>query len=387
MAEPTLQAHQVVYIITQLELGGAQKVCLNLKRGVSDARWQTRLYAGAGGILDETVKNEQAIELITTLRRAVGIRSLWQETQTLLFLAKRLRALRKENPRIIVHTHSTKAGIVGRWAAWLARIPVRVHTIHGFSFHAHQSKVTWLAMYFTELVTSFITTHFVCVSSADQTTAVQLFPGFKKKQSIIRAAVDFTPFEQQRTDRISGEKKIFIFGTISCFKPQKNLFDLLRAFAWTYDHNPNIRCEIIGDGPLRGEITAWIKEHELEQVITLHGWQEQVAPIMMGWDAFVLSSLWEGLPCAIIEARLLKLPIITYDTGGIRDVVSSELNGIICPQKAWPSLAEAMHRMSLDRQLHTRLSSYQDDLEAYRNSTMIAEHKKLYERLLAFYCV
>lgn len=375
-------SHHVVYIITKLELGGAQKVCLTLKRGVVQEGWDTSLYAGAGGILDTDVACETNVRLLPSLQRNITFSSLWNELKNLTILTRELRTLRRIYPRLIVHTHSTKAGILGRWAAWFARVPIRIHTIHGFAFHNHQSKPTWLAIYLIELITSLITTHFVCVSSADVTTGNNLFPGFSKKHSMIRAAIAFEHFASIQPTRLL-DTQTFVFGSVACFKPQKNLFDLLRAFEWVYQHNPHVRCELIGDGALRPHIESWIAEHHLEHAITLHGWQQDVAPVMATWDAFVLSSLWEGLPCAIVEARVLKLPVISYDTGGIKDVIMHHKNGIICSQKAWLELAKAMHKISIDTIFHQELSSHPDDFEAFKDQTMIREHQKLYRELAA----
>ena len=300
----------VVYIITQLELGGAQKICLSLFNDIAHHGITSKLITSAQGILVPQIKNSPNAILIPTLQRSVSLRGLWQELRSFFLLIKQLRELKKEYPHIIVHTHSTKAGILGRWAAFFAGIKTRVHTVHGYAFHAHQGWLKWLAIYTVELLTSLITTHFVCVSSEDVKTGIRLFPRFAQKHSIIRAAVDWQQFYQPARimEKFPVSSEPFVFGTVSCFKPQKNLFDLLAAFEYVYLYNPDTRLEIIGDGAQRPEIEKWIVEHGLGSAITLHGWQDKVAPIMAHWHTFVLSSLWEGLPCAVVEARLLHLP-------------------------------------------------------------------------------
>ena len=105
-----------------------------------------------------------------------------------------MKKLKKQHPHLIVHTHSTKAGIIGRWAAFFAGIKKRIHTIHGYGFHAHQNKILWVSIYLIEFITSLITTHYVCVSSEDVKTGIKLFPHFSGKHSIIRAAVDWDQF-------------------------------------------------------------------------------------------------------------------------------------------------------------------------------------------------
>ena len=119
---------------------------------------------------------------------------MFNELRCLWHLIKQLRSLKKRHSTIIVHTHSTKAGIIGRWAAWCAGIKTRIHTIHGYGFHDHQPWLLWLPLYLLELITSIITTHYICVSSADVATGIKLFPYFARKYSVIRAAVDQQQF-------------------------------------------------------------------------------------------------------------------------------------------------------------------------------------------------
>jgi glycosyltransferase involved in cell wall biosynthesis len=369
----------ILYIITKLELGGAQKVCLSLFNGLAQQDVTTFLLSGSEGLLAQEIANNPNAILIDTLKREVSWKFVWYELKNFFTLIKKIRTLKKQYPELIVHTHSTKAGIVGRWAAFFARVKQRVHTVHGFAFHNHQSKLIWWVLYIPEWFTSFITSHFVCVSSADVQTGIKLFPRFAKKHSIIRAAVDWEQFTAATTTDFPADT--FVFGTIACFKPQKNMFDLLQAFAYVHAKQPHTKLEIIGDGAQRPALEAWIAERNLEDVIILHGWQNLVAPFMLQWNAFVLSSLWEGLPCAIIEARLLKLPVIAYDTGGIRDVIEHGKNGFLCKQQ-WQDLAQEMLNLSLNKTLYAQMHGHPDALGPFHNDFMVMRHKELYKNLL-----
>jgi glycosyltransferase involved in cell wall biosynthesis len=373
----------VLYIITKLELGGAQKVCLSLFHGLAPDI-ETFLVSGSEGLLTTNIKDHEHVSLFPTFVRELSLKpsSWWREIKNFYLLTSHIRTLKKQYPNLIVHTHSTKAGILGRWAAFFAGVGYRVHTIHGFGFHENQNFVSWFAVYIPELMTSFITTHFICVSMADIEQGKQLFPRFARKHSLIRAAVDWQKFYIPATQAISFPKGNFIFGTVSCFKPQKNLFDLLQAFARVHYKNQKTYLELIGDGPQRPAIEAWIQENHLSDFVTLHGWQEKVTPIMKHWHAFVMSSLWEGLPCAVVEARLLKLPVISYNTGGIHEVVINGYNGFLYQQKRWESLADGMLNVASHDWLYTQFQQYPDHLEAFQNEAMITQHKTLYEQLI-----
>ena len=374
---------QVVYIITKLELGGAQKVCLSLFKGLSQAGCATKLISSTQGPLVQQVERSPNVILLDSMMAQISLRGVFREFYTFLQLMNRLRRLKKQHPQIMVHTHSTKAGILGRWAAWFAGIKTRVHTVHGYAFHDHQSRLAWWTIYLCELVTSLITTHFVCVSAQDVKTGSALFPRFAKKHSIIRAAVDGESFYQPAgAVSLPSGKQPFIFGSVSCFKPQKNLFDLLRAFEQVHMREPRARLEIIGDGVLRPQIEQWIRERAFGRVITLHGWKQPVAPIMKTWHAFMLSSLWEGLPCAVVEARLLRLPVISYHTGGIGEVITDQENGLLYKQGDWQGLAHGMMRMMGEAAFYRTCQQYQDFLTDFEVPHMVQEHILLYQQLL-----
>ena len=373
----------VVYIITKLELGGAQKICLSLFKDRADQGAATYLITGNQGILVDEVKMMPNVFLLSSFKREIAWYKLALEIKTFFSLFRILRKLKKQHPNLVVHTHGSKAGVLGRLAAMLARVTQRIHTVHGFPFHPHQKLLAWIGAYCAELLCAPLTTHFVCVSNADAQTGKRLLPRFAKKHSIIRAAVDTEQFyiPALQAQKHPSPYEPFIFGTISCMKPQKNLLDMLKAFAHVHKHNPRARLEIIGDGIERKRLEDWIFTHGLGDVITLHGWQHDVLPFLKNWHCFVLSSLWEGLPCAIIEARLAKLPILSYDTGGVREVIHHGVNGFVYPQKEWQQLAQGMLALSTDELLFMTLRTYPDNFKDFDLKVMTDKHAKLYKAI------
>lgn len=371
----------VVYIITKLELGGAQKVCLSLFDGIDSKNITPYLISGNEGILVDSVQHKKNITLLDTFKNNLSFKHCIQEFRNFISIIKLLRSIKKKHHAVIVHTHSSKAGIIGRWAAFFAGIKKKVHTIHGYALHAHLPWSTWLFFYAAEWITNVVTSHYICVSSEDVKTGIKFFPRFAKKHSIIRAAIEWDQFISTQPAQFNPAQKTFIFGTIACFKPQKNIFDLLNAFKNVYTVHPHATLEIIGDGQQRIAIEQWIEHHNLSHAITLHGWQERVSLIMKQWNCFVLSSLWEGLPCAIVEARILKLPVISYDTGGIKDIIFHGQNGLLIPQKDVERLTHAMERIINDQNLYQSFSSYKDDLSDFDNKVMIKNHEDLYFKL------
>jgi len=373
----------IVYIITKLELGGAQKVCLSLHKGLKANNISSTLISGDEGALVSQVAGDATTILLPSLKREISLNSIIDEIKTFFSVVGILRNLKKQiKTNIIVHTHSTKAGITGRWAAFFAGISTRVHTVHGFAFHKNQHKLVWFLIVACEWITALITTHFVVVSSTDEETGSNLLPRFKKHHTIIRAAAFTQPKTSiARTGKQYSAESPMILGTVSCFKPQKNLTDLLHIFNDAAKKIPHIRLEIIGDGAERQKLESLVQTLGICHQVVFAGWQHNLAPWLERWDAFVLSSLWEGLPCSVVEARLFKLPVIAYNTGGIKDVIQTNMNGVLVPQHHKKTFTTAIIGYYLHPTIYEQQAMCDDDLSDFSEQAMINEHIKLYRFL------
>lgn len=365
----------IVYVVTKLELGGAQKICLRLFNDLQSKDTDTFLFSGTSGALVDQVKEKPQVTLLPSFVREISFLNLWKDIKTTYLLVRHFKKIKTEYKNVIVHTHSTKAGYIGRIAAWLAGIPKRIHTIHGFGFHSHQSYVINVLAFTLEWISSLVTTEYICVSSHEYEIGKKYFLKFTKRAHIIRAAVDETKFIPAK----KTTNQYFTFGTVACFKPQKNLFDLLEAFKLIHALYPYTRLEIIGDGIQRKEIENWITENKLNNAITLLGWQQNIQTHMARWQAFTLSSLWEGLPCAIVEARFLKIPVIAYNVGGIADIIEHGKNGFLCKPKNIHAFTAHMEQLITQHVIRHKLQEYAEPhISNFYTNTMIHQHKNLY---------
>jgi glycosyltransferase involved in cell wall biosynthesis len=234
-----------------------------------------------------------------------------------------------------------------------------------------------------EFVTNFVTTYFICTSLPDVKTGARLLPNFCNKHTLIRSAVDWPTFSRVTTKRkpFFDKEKKYIFGTIARFQQQKNLIDLFKAFFIVHLQNSAARLEVIGDGPLRESLVSWIGNHKMEHAITLLGWQDAVVQQMKTWHVFVLCSLWEGLPHAIVQARLLKMPVISYDVGGVSDIILHQENGLLYPPGDWQGIASGMLKLSRDPTLYTKLQTHREMLDEFNDQEMIRHHGALYKKI------
>ena len=316
---------KVCYIITKLELGGAQKLALYTAKHLDKTKFESFIISGKGGILDK-----EALEKFKLLRLGSFVRevSVVKDLKTLFAI---YRILRKEKPDI-VHTHSSKAGILGRIAAKLAGIKVVIHTIHGYGFNETQK---WYVKYFyvyIEKFCAFITNSLIAVSKEDIKKGLSYKIAGEAKFTLIRAGID-TDFYKNYVSNANFKKSLIqskevkIITTIGPFKPQKNLKDFIKAAYIVADKTENAFFLIAGDGEQRTELENLISSLNLKDKVILLGWRKDIADILYASDIFVMTSLWEGLPCTILEAMCCSKPVIANAVDGVKEIIEENKTG------------------------------------------------------------
>jgi glycosyltransferase involved in cell wall biosynthesis len=322
-----------------LELGGAQQNTLHTVTHLDRSRFVPELITGPGGLLDREARlvPDLAVTFVPELVRPV---SPARDARALLALA---RTFRRTAPDI-VHTHSSKAGILGRWAARLARVPVVVHTIHGYGFHAEQGPVPYRVFRGLESATARITTRFVAVSRADLTAGIErrLFP--RQKAVLIRSGIPLREFGMVSDRRLRRELGVPpaapLVGMVACLKPQKAPVDFVRMADAVRHRVPAAHFVLVGDGALRPAVEAEAARLGLGAQLHLLGWRRDVPAILGALDVFALTSLWEGLPRAIPEAMASGLPVVATRVDGIPEAVTDGVTGYLAAPHDVETLAD-----------------------------------------------
>lgn len=343
----------LLYVITKLELGGAQQQLLSLIRHIDKSRCNLFLFTAQGGWLMEDALSIGGLTLSRSryLERPVNP---WKDTLAVFEIAGFI----KKNKIDIVHTHSSKAGILGRLAATLAKATIIIHTVHGWSFNDFQrpwvrSLYAWL-----EKIAAKVTEKIVVVSVHDRQKGLVCGIGREDQYYLIRYGIDRGQFyEKDARARRSfgiGETEVVV-GTISCFKPQKALDDFVRLADLISRICPKVKFLIVGDGVLRAKIEAMISRLKLAPRFLLTGWRRDIPEILSAMDVFVLTSLWEGLPVSILEAMSAGLPVVATHTGGIADVIVEGETGFLVPCKDSVSMLKKILPLLEDPRLRDRI--------------------------------
>jgi glycosyltransferase involved in cell wall biosynthesis len=291
--------------------------------------------------------------------------------------------LKRWSGKVVVNTHSTKAGAIGRVAAWFAGVDLISHTVHGFGFNQYQSYVKRSFLFVVEQFCTLLSDKIICVSQKDRLHGDKFLWTFKAKSLVIRAGVPLQRFYPAKLPK----KKELIIGTISCLKPQKNIQDLISSFALLTRMKEltiyELRLEILGDGDQKSFILDLLQALGIRKKVKFLGWQSDVCSYIQKWDIFALSSLWEGLPCSVLEARLCQLPVVAYDVGGISEVIEHGKNGFLVEPGNKKQLTEYLAKLVKDVQLRKAMASFEDDLQLFSENKMLSDYEKLFKDLFA----
>ncbi|MBX3324727.1 MAG: glycosyltransferase family 4 protein [Nitrospira sp.] len=377
----------ICHIITKLELGGAQEVALHVVSHLDPTKYRAILISGPGGLLTEEAQHLPHVEVRLLPELGRQIHPL-DDLVALVRLTKLLRRLRPS----IVHTHSSKAGILGRWAAWFAGVPVIVHTIHGYGVTPVQPRwLKWLLV-MLERITGWVTTQWIAVSHADIKKGLA-WGLFGNNVLLVRPGIDPRPFQQvmEPTDRERLRKELGartetpLIGTVACLKPQKAPEDFIEVAKLVTASLPNVRFILIGDGELRTKVEALIAHHHLQDCVHLAGWRRDIPAVMHALDIFLLTSHWEGLPRVLLEARVSDLPIVATKVGGADEVVIEPTMGELCEAGDINGLAKAIIRMlsSPEKPSVVRTAEPSPLPCEFHISETILQYERLYDRLLS----
>ena len=382
---------KIVHVITRLILGGAQENTLLTVEGLhhryhDDVPLVTGPAEGPEGDLFHRAEAQGLkVEVTPLLIRAVHPRTDWKAYWELRRVFRRLKP-------DVVHTHSSKAGIVGRAAAWAEKVPAVVHTIHGLPFGPFESPrrnrlyITlerWAARRCHAIVS-------VCDAMTEQALAAGV--GRPEQFSTVYSGMDADAFLNPRRSREEVRRELGLapehvaFATVARLFELKGHDDVIAVAPRILQANPNVRFVWIGDGILRDRLTAELEAKGIRDAFILTGLvpPDTIPELLNGADAVIHPSLREGLARVLPQSLLVGRPAISYDVDGAREVVTPD-TGVLLRPRDLDGLSEAVLRLAADPALRERLGQEgrRRFADQFRHETMTAQLRSLYERLLA----
>ncbi len=308
----------------------------------------------------------------------------------LLLIFKMAKAIMREKPDI-VHTHSSKAGIIGRTAARLAGVAKVAHTPHVFPFEMNVGKFKRRFYLFLEKAAAKWTTLLIAVSNAERDTALKygLFSAGSTAVNTNGIEPDLwrtvDPLERGKLREQAGiPKDVFVVGMIGRFMPQKGHRILTEAAEILLNKHKNIHFVLVGDGELKDKIRDLTVLNKTEKNFHFFEQTDKIAPYYAMFDCLVLPSLWEGCPFTVMEAMAMRIPVIASSVGGVGEIIEDRVSGLLVPPADAGSLANSIETLCEDRKLCENLGrkGQQRIMEKFLLSDSIKRLEDIYQRML-----
>lgn len=392
---------KLLHIITRFDKGGSAENTFLTARNLDKDRYDVMLVTGSSPPANSPVHSRDsetvAIEANIANLHAKGVRlillaelirdlSPFSDLSAFLSL---VRIIRREKPQI-VHTHTSKAGFLGRWAAWLCRIPIIVHTPHGHVFWGYFGPRRTRLFIALERWTARITTKLVMLTEREKADHLRLRIAPDEKFTVIHSGVDLSRFRHDPTRKAEIRSALeipsesIVVATVGRLTAVKGQDTLIRAIAKCLRQGGKVFLLILGEGELRNDMEALSAELGIAEAVHFLGWRSDVASVIDACDIFCLPSLNEGMGKAIVEAMAMRKPVIASDVGGIPDLVIPGENGILVPPGDSNALAKAILNLRDHPEVRVKMGEQgKKKAPGYGVDSMLHKINRLYMGLIA----
>jgi glycosyltransferase involved in cell wall biosynthesis len=387
---------RIAHLITRMVVGGAQENtlfnCEDLIRlhgdevllvtGPAIGPEGDLLKQGRGGLHERI---DVPTRIVPSLRRAIDP---WRDTTSYLALKQVIREFRPD----VVHTHSAKAGFLGRLAAWKLRVPAIIHTVHGAPFHPYQSAAARSLFCWCERYAAGRCHALISVADAMTDLMVQAKVAPLDKFTTIYSGMDVEPFlhADEHRERVRRElgfaHEHVVVGKIARLFHLKGHADVIRAAVAVVKAQPNVRFLFVGDGILRDQLQSQIDAAGLREHFRFTGLvpPSDIPKYIGAMDLLIHASLREGLARALPQALIAGKPVIGYDVDGAREVtIAGQTGYLVAPQ--WSDLVQPMIELAADPTARQRLGAEgrRRFADQFRHEFMTRRIRAVYEMVLS----
>jgi glycosyltransferase involved in cell wall biosynthesis len=328
----------VHHVITRLIAGGAQENTILSCQALLD-RYEILLITGPpdgreGSLLEDARRRGIEVRVVEDL-----VRSIAPARDAAAF--QRLRGIFESGHPDIVHTHSSKAGILGRAAAWSAKVPVIVHTNHGLPFFDGQAIAAQAAYWTLEKVASLVTDKVVCVGEEMRRKSIAARLGPPARFEVVYSGIETERFLEAAECRpcLNIPAEAPVIGIVSRMAKHKGHRYLVEAAP------PGVHLLFVGDGEERESIEHLVAQRGVKASFAGHVPPEAVPDLIASMDVVVHPSIWEGLPRAAVQALLVGRPVVAFDCDGAREVVLDGVTGRLVAPRSVEGLSAAIREL------------------------------------------
>ena len=384
---------KVLRVIARLNVGGPALHVAYLTAGLAPRGYDTTLVAGTIARGEESMAfvadaHNVHVETLGDLHREI---SPVRDLRAILQLAQ---LIRRERPTIL-HTHTAKAGAVGRIAALLARgarPPIVIHTFHGHVLRGYFGRVKTFGFRRLERWLARTSTSLVAVSPEVRDDLVALGVAPASKFTVVRLGIDLPGrVENDDAQRREARRQMglrdeaFVVGWVGRMTAVKRTELVVRALQDLVARNVDAFVVLVGDGPDRDQLERYAHELGVIKRCLFLGYQEDVARFYDAIDVLVLPSINEGTPVSVIEALAARRPAVATRVGGVPDVVRDGIDGFLVDADDRDALATRLAELAADPELRARMgeAGHARVIERYAVARLVDDVDKLYRSLLA----
>ncbi|MCM8825609.1 MAG: glycosyltransferase family 4 protein [Candidatus Omnitrophica bacterium] len=378
---------KIAHVITRMIVGGAQENTLLTVIGLKNRKHDVLLISGPStgpeGSMEADVK-KHGISFILVPQLVRNINPLYD---VIAFV--KLGMIFRRHKFDIIHTHSAKAGFIGRIAGKIfSRKSKIIHTLHGSSFYQYQSALAKFCYMMSEKIAGFCTDYFISVSSIILERYLNRGIGKKEKSCVIRSGFEVEKYKvvlessQGIRNKLGIGKQDILIGMIGRLFPLKGQEYLLRVFAKIAGDYPNTNLVLVGDGILKESFERFVKQLRLQERVHFTGLvePEKIPYFASAIDIGVHTSLREGLPRAVVQILAAGKPVIAFDIDGAREVIKDGLNGFLVAAKDELALEKRLRFLIEHPEEAKRMGERGQKmvLEEFSVDKMLAEIEKVY---------
>jgi glycosyltransferase involved in cell wall biosynthesis len=340
----------VLHVITRLDRGGSAENTL-----LSAAHMRGFAAVVAVGPTQgersptEALARERGVEfvevphLVRPISPLQDLRALWE-----------LWSLMRRRRFALVHTHTSKAGLLGRVAAYLAGVPRLVHTAHGHVFYGYYGPALSQLFVWLERWAAGFTDQLIALTSAEEADQLHFGVAPVAKFVVIHSGVDFAPFHRPGPDRLAVRQALgipaggLVIGTLGRLTAIKGQADLVQAFAQVRRQVEEAWLLLVGEGEEGAVLRALARQLGVEERVVFAGWRGEVPAALRAMDIFAFPSLNEGMGKALVEAMYAGLPVVATRVGGVPELIGEGTEGLLVPPREPAMLAAALLELAGD---------------------------------------
>lgn len=377
---------RILHIITRLDRGGSAENTLLTATGLDPERFDVTVAVGptAGDPGPTLLRARERGVTFVDVPSLIRAPHPWQDLRAALDL----RRLVRDGSWDVVHTHTSKAGILGRWAAQRGGVRAIVHTPHGHVFYGYYGRLVTSAFVRLERLAAGWCHRLVALTPADRDDHLRFGVGAPSQWVVVHSGVDFSALEQPgpthaqvRASLGLGERDVIVatLGRLTAVKGQE---DLVRAVARLREQHPRIVLLLIGDGEEEEALRELAAREGVADRTLFVGWRTDVGDLLRAVDLFALPSHNEGMGKALVEAMYLERPVVASRVGGVPELVEDGVEGLLVPPRSPADLADALDRLLRDPQRARELGARAARrAREYSSERMVQRLADLYEEL------